>query len=1130
MLASAVFGESETEQQVLVLHSYHAGYPWTQALTEGIRTGFRKERLKNVRLSFEHLALRRHPEPEYSVSLQQYLQQKYKNEIFDAIIICDDPALGFVRSALPGAWYGKFPLVFCGINETSLDFNSLPQNMTGIHELDESEDLLKTMLHLFPETEHLYVLSDRQNQTAHLPVRQIKEAAAELDPELDVRIAGKLSAGELKQELQRLPENTVILLTCFFQDKTGQRFAPEDTCALINSSTRLPVFTFWGDIYKHGILGGKTSNGEKKGQLAAALAARIIRGEAPAAITPPEQPATNYIFNWLELKRFGIKLSDLPPGSALINEPISFLRKNRTWIIAGLIIILTQALIMIRITIISRERKRAIRQVRENEQHLHSIISHMPVMVMAFDTRGKLIFWNEECTRVLGYEADEMKDRPYREICEKICPASDPCEDMLSENQNTSAISRNIERELRAKDGSLKTILWSDLSGRFPIPGWSSWSVGLDISRRRRAAEELQRKENQLRLVIEGIRLGFWSRDLKSGEYTVDRNWLDMLGYERDELPEKFDELMIRLIHPDDVGTLNESVTAHLTGKRMFQSAEIRFRHKNGNWIWTQQMGLSVSCDESGTPLRMLGILQNITPRKKAETELRHDHQLLEALIENIPIGLWAKSVDPGNPYFIWNNAMEKLSGIPAAEAIGKSTRQIMDTKISAEIEKSETRVLKTGKAELPHELEFLGRDGNRRRLRMVTMPLFNEQKALCDLLGLVEDITDQRKMEENLRQTQKMEAIGRLAGGIAHDFNNLLQIILGYSELLRNTLPKELLDGNELNEIIGAGERAMVLVRRLLAFSRKEKMQLEKVNLNEITIQFLKMLKRLIGEHIRIEFQPSVDLDPVMADARQLEQILMNLCVNARDAMPDGGVITIKTENILIDTEFCHLHSWAEPGRYIRLSVEDTGIGIPSENQSRVFEPFFTTKACGDGTGLGLATVYGIIENHGGTIQLYSEDGIGTSFQIYLPAVEETDEETIRTAESTVPAGRGETVLLAEDDKGVRRLTGDILRGSGYNVLEAENGRKALELFASDHAAIDLLLLDVVMPEMDGVRLYDEIRRLGHEHPVLFCSGYSQRQLFNEHPEAAREPIIQKPYQPRELLRILREMLDNRA
>ncbi|HOZ47449.1 MAG TPA: ATP-binding protein [Candidatus Hydrogenedentes bacterium] len=424
-------------------------------------------------------------------------------------------------------------------------------------------------------------------------------------------------------------------------------------------------------------------------------------------------------------------------------------------------------------------------------------------------------------------------------------------------------------------------------------------------------------------------------------------------------------------------------------------------------------------------------------------------------------------------------------------------------------------------------ELTARRKDGTTFPARVSTHTIVNEATArpLAVMASSV-DITRERLLENQLRQAQKMEAIGQLAGGVAHDFNNLLQVINGHADMAMEALPPDCEARVNLLEVAGAGRRAASIVAQLLAFSRRQVIQPVDLDLNAVVSELLKMLRRLIGEHIQLDFLPARHLASVCADRSTMEQVLINLCVNARDAMSAGGRVTIETENVVVDDVFCEKHAWAMPGRYVLLGVTDTGCGMDKETRERIFEPFFTTKKMGHGTGLGLATVYGVVKQHGGMIHCYSEPGKGTMFKVYLPATEPRAY-VVDSRIEAAPAGGHEAILLAEDDEQVRELTRRVLERAGYTVTAVSNGEAAVAAFHECGSTIDLLMLDVVMPRMGGREAYERIQKMRPGIPALFASGYSENAVHTNFVLNEGLTLIQKPFAGHSLLRAVRKVLD---
>jgi signal transduction histidine kinase/ActR/RegA family two-component response regulator len=424
-------------------------------------------------------------------------------------------------------------------------------------------------------------------------------------------------------------------------------------------------------------------------------------------------------------------------------------------------------------------------------------------------------------------------------------------------------------------------------------------------------------------------------------------------------------------------------------------------------------------------------------------------------------------------------------------------------------------------------ETEWKRKDGSLVTVRLNMRLVRDAAGAGGYIEGLIEDVTEQRSLENQFRQAQRLEAVGRLAGGVAHDFNNVLTAITGYSELLLDELTPGDPKRQDVEEIHAAARRAAGLTRQLLAFSRKQVFQTRVLDLNAVVRMLEKMLQRLIGEDVKLEIAPSSALGAVRADPGQIEQVIMNLAVNSRDAMPGGGRLTIETANVDLDEAYAREHAGAAPGRYVMLAVSDTGTGMDAETQSHIFEPFFTTKEQGTGTGLGLATVYGIVKQSGGHVWVYSEPGRGATFKIYLPRVDEPVE--AQDAQQVAPpvAGGRETVLVAEDDPSVREIVAEVLTQKGYRVLRAPDGQTALEMARAQPGEIQLLVTDIVMPGMTGRELAEVLVAERAGVRVLYMSGYTDDAVVRHGVLAEGLPYLQKPFSPRALALKVREVLD---
>jgi two-component system, cell cycle sensor histidine kinase and response regulator CckA len=510
--------------------------------------------------------------------------------------------------------------------------------------------------------------------------------------------------------------------------------------------------------------------------------------------------------------------------------------------------------------------------------------------------------------------------------------------------------------------------------------------------------------------------------------------------------------------------------------------------------------------------------------RRRSEDAMRKSESMFRQLFSRTPLPKWVSDMETGR-FLLVNEAAVKLYGYTEIEF---QNMTVLDLHLSSERNFGD-EIWRHPALHALHQGQWRheGKDGRVFKVELVTHELDYGGKRVR--LVIAQDISERQLLEEQLRQAQKMEAVGRLAGGVAHDFNNLLMVIKGHTELLLGSMQPDDPGRRKIEQIDRSADRATTLTRQLLAFSRMQVLQPRSINLNSIVEEMGKLIPRLIGEDIELAIHTSSDLGTIRADVSQMEQIIMNLAVNARDAMPKGGKLIIETSNAELDNAYKGAHPVVKPGRYVLLAVSDTGIGMDAETQAHIFEPFFTTKEQGKGTGLGLSTVYGVVKQSGGFIWVYSEKGKGATFKIYLPRVDGAAMEVTPTPALTQIMRGTETVLLAEDEQDVREVAREFLESAGYKVILAANGEEAFARAAEYTGKIDLLVSDMVMPGMTGVELVRRLRQQRSDFEVVFMSGYSE-QAATEAAKADHAAIVlTKPFSRAAILRALRETLRNR-
>jgi two-component system, cell cycle sensor histidine kinase and response regulator CckA len=582
-------------------------------------------------------------------------------------------------------------------------------------------------------------------------------------------------------------------------------------------------------------------------------------------------------------------------------------------------------------------------------------------------------------------------------------------------------------------------------------------------------------------------------------------------------------------LHPDDrervIGVVTQGV------KRQGYTTEYRLRHKDGTYRWIQDDNRVVE-HPTGQHKEAIGVWIDITERKSLQNEIVLREQRLNSFFAGSTAGLVLLSKD--FRYIQINETLAQMNGVPVEDHLGRTLRDILP-QVAALVEPLLRRVLLTGKPVLNEEIagETAGRPGQMRYWAESFFPVGGKDGTPEMIGGVVVEITERKQLEQQLYQAQKMDAIGQLAGGVAHDFNNLLAVIYGNSELALTGTEAVPAEAREcLKQINAAAERAAILTRQLLTFSRKQAMQSAPVLLNELLANLLKMLNRIIGENIELKCRYDKDLPLVQADPGMIEQVLLNLVVNARDAMAKGGRLEIATESIFLDEAAARQNPEARAGHFVCFTVSDNGTGIAPDHLPRIFEPFFTSKEIGKGTGLGLATVYGIVKQHRGWIEVSSQLGAGTSFRVALPALPSAPRRDVSPPMGQALRGGSETILLVEDEVTVRTVTRRALEAYGYKIYEASSAQEALEIWAGKSNKIALLLTDIIMRESTtGLELAVQLHAQCPTLKVIYMSGYSPEFAGKASGPQRREKgqLLQKPFTMRALLEAVRHGLDEK-
>ncbi len=753
----------------------------------------------------------------------------------------------------------------------------------------------------------------------------------------------------------------------------------------------------------------------------------------------------------------------------------------------------------------------ARKKAEETVVRLASIVESSQDAIISIDLEGRITSCNQGAELMFGYDTHEILGESLDILIPKDCADEVPrCIAGLKSGNCTD----NFETICLTKSGkrlnmSLTTSCIPDTDGE--VVGGSI--IGRDITARK-LTEEALRRANETSVYSSPVPITAINAE---GYITMWNAAAEkVFGWTEAEVKGKRSPIV-----PDQERVVAEDIRARMLAGETMTSVEVRRQKRDGTLV---DISLSGTCvlDENDKVRGTIGFLIDITERKRAERSLREAEEKYRSIFENAVEGIYQTS--PEGKYLSANPALARMLGFDSAEELIHTRSDGRRLDYADPEKRAEFLALMTAHGEV-HNFEYQVRHKNG-KLIWVSENAHAVRDAEGNVLyfeGTVEDTTRQRELEDQLRQMQKIEAIGRLAGGVAHDFNNILMAVSSYSELLYRKLPEQSDARRYIDEIVRSTDRGSFLTQSLLAFSRKQVLSPKVIDLNKLVTEQINMLERLLGENVSLRFKPCENLGNAKLDAGQIEQVVMNLVINARDAMANGGEVLIETQNAELEPVAADLDATPASANFIMLSVSDTGCGMDSETKSHIFEPFFTTKEQGKGTGLGLATVFGIVKQSGGQIFVRSEPGFGTTFKIYFPRIEET----VASAKSEIQPGsvRGrETILLVEDEVAVRESTAEYLSENGYTVLKAKKGSEALEIAEQHEGPIHLLLTDVVMPQMNGKELSEKFGRLYPTARIIFMSGYSNHFLSEQQAVDQGHILLPKPFRLATLGQCIRE------
>ena len=770
------------------------------------------------------------------------------------------------------------------------------------------------------------------------------------------------------------------------------------------------------------------------------------------------------------------------------------------------------------------ERERAQRKIAQRETELRLILDNLPGLVASVDKECRYRTANRMYLDMFNMTEKEIRGKHAPDVLAKVS-RDNRVQDHISQVLSGKQVTYEVDLPFKIDVRPVQITYVPDIDEANEVQGF--YMLGVDIHDRKLAEEKLRTSEERLRLMLETFRGGGWDWNIATGEVFFSDCWLESLGYQREEVEPDIN-FWKSIVHPKDMPRVMESLQAHFEGWNFDYKCEKRMRIKSGEYRWSLDVGKVVARDAQDKPLRMVSIEMDITERKRAEEKLRHNEENLRTTLNSIGDAVIATDID--GRIMRMNPVAGKLTGWTVEHTLGKPLNEIFHIVHATTRDVAENpvaEVLSTGKTVgLSNHTVLIARDGTEYQIASSGAPIRSDNGETLGVVLVFRDVTAEFALQEKLRHSEKMRAIGQLSGGIAHDFNNMLGGIMGAAELL-------MLEESSLGEknielidvIMNASTQAADLTAKLLAFGRKGTMTSIPIDFHRIIDDAVNILQRTIDKKIRISVKKDAQNETLTGDCSQLQNALMNIVINASHAMPGGGKIQITTKNIYLDETYCAASTFEiEPGEFIGIEIRDTGCGIPLENLPKIFEPFYTTKESGKGTGLGLAAVYGIVQEHHGAINVYSEVGEGTSFHIFLPCSKTRAKP--EQFNSNVVTGAGQTLLLVDDEKLIRFTGQRILEKMGYKVLLAENGQEAVEVFQEQHTGVSLVIMDMIMPKMNGHEAFIKMKKIDKNCKVVISSGFTKDESLDELKQLGLAGFIHKPFRLLELSQLLANIL----
>ncbi|MHB8091439.1 MAG: PAS domain S-box protein [Syntrophales bacterium] len=1126
VVASGIYSQPAVDtpakdKQLLILDGTQEGLPQPGAQLRAIMDTLRKNDFSVNDVFVEHLDLSRYPVLEHRADLKQLLRHKFAYQHIGMIICINQQAFEFLATDLKDL-LPEVPALLVNVQKPDVFKDG---NKRKIIELFSQEDIAGTLRYaiaLFPEKQRLVVINGHDDSDVPF-LEATAEAIDRLPTKLEVEYTGLLSYEEMLQRIATLPPNTIAFLGPYFNDRTGRKFVPAEVAAAVAKTANVPVFAEVDALICQGLFGGSTVLTDMTGRGTAEIAIDYLNGK----ISPTQQKTRFEIgnvplFNWQQIDRWKISTNNLPANAIFINRPLTLWGQYKAAVISAIVAIIVLIVFIVALILQNRNRKVAEKKARESEKRFRLLIEQAPEAIVVYDAdHNRFVDANTAAEKLFGCSRTELLQIGPQ--CFR--PSEQPDQTGAGQQTLSEHTARALAGEVVRFEGIIHSADGRDLFCEIHLVKLPAESGNLirtsiiDITARRQMEDALRESEERYRTVANFTHdWEYWQApDLRF--IYCSPSCERITGYRPEEF-EEIPDLLATITHPDD----RDRVVHHMDGisnpDHELHEMEFRILSRSGEVLWIAH-ACQIVRGPDGAYLGRRASNRDITERKRAE----EDRLRLAAAIEQS--GEMVVMTNREGIIQYVNPAFERITGYAAGEVVGKTPRILKSGKQNEDFYKELWGTLTVGRTWKGHFVNKR-RDGLFYEEDATISPVKSLSGKITHYVAVKRDMTEQLKTEKQLHQAQKMEAIGTLAGGIAHDFNNILGAISGYTEISLAKIPPDSRIKYYLEQIHMASQRAISLVKQILEFSRLTEKEKVPITLTPLVKETIHMLREMIPSTIEIRLNAKTDQDTILGDATQLYQILMNLCTNAYQAMKGkGGILDVELVRVETGEDAHDKLRGLTPGSYLELTVRDTGEGIDPLIKERIFDPFFTTKKIGEGTGLGLSMVHGIVKSYGGKITVESRIGAGSSFHVYLPLLPEKlpDAASPRETDQRDMDGKGR-ILLVDDEAMLANVTKEVLEDRGYTVIAKTDSIDALEAFRAAPDQFDLVITDQTMPEMTGIDLAENIMSIRPGIPVILCTGFIDSALEENTTKAGIRAIMLKPVSMKRLIALIRDLL----